>query len=46
MKTIHKEPYETPSILIFEVLQEGVICTSGGTEQFGNGNNYDELFFN
>jgi len=45
METIHKEHYDTPSTRVFEVRQEGVICASGGTEQFGNGNSYDDSFF-
>ena len=45
METKQKELYEAPSTMVFEVKQEGVICASGGTEQFGNGNNYDDSFF-
>lgn len=45
METKLKELYEAPSTKVFEVKQEGVICASGGTEQFGNGNNYDDSFF-
>ena len=29
METIHKEFYEAPSTMVFEVRQEGVICASG-----------------
>ena len=46
MEAKQKELYEAPSMMVFEVKQEGVICASGGTEQFGNGNNYDDLLFN
>ena len=37
--------YEAPSTMVFEVKQEGVICASGGTEQFGSGNSYDDSDF-
>lgn len=30
----NKESYQTPSVLIFEVKTEGVICGSGGTESY------------
>ena len=30
MNTDNKELYEVPSMLVFEVRQEGVICISGG----------------
>ena len=30
MNTDNKELYEAPSMLVFEVRQEGVICISGG----------------
>ena len=46
MEAKQKELYEAPSMMVFEVKQEGVICASGGTEQFGNGNNYDDSLFN
>lgn len=29
METKHKELYEAPSTMVFEVRQEGVICASG-----------------
>lgn len=33
METNHKELYEAPSMTVIEVMQEGVICTSGATRQ-------------
>lgn len=38
METIHKELYEAPSTMVFEVRQEGVICASGDPDGnwFGN----------
>lgn len=45
METKQKVLYEAPSTCVFEVRQEGVICASGGTEQFGSGNSYDDSFF-
>lgn len=40
METKHKEHYEAPSTMVFEVKQGGVICASG--EKTGWGGNYDE----
>ena len=37
MNTKHKELYEAPSTLIFEVKAEGVICTSGNVNASMNG---------
>ena len=45
METRFKELYDAPSAMIFEVEQEGVICASGDTEQFINGNSYDDSNF-
>lgn len=45
METKKKERYEAPSAMVFEVRQEGVVCASGGTEQFSNGNSYDDSMF-
>lgn len=45
METNHKELYEAPSMTVIEVMQEGVICASGDTEQFINGNSYDDSNF-
>lgn len=45
MEAKQKELYEAPSTMVIEVKHEGVICASGGTEQFLNGNNYDDSFF-
>ena len=30
METKHKELYEAPSTMVFEVRQEGIVCASGG----------------
>ena len=45
MENKFKELYDAPSAMILEVEQEGVICTSGDTEQFINGNSYDDSNF-
>ena len=42
METRFKDLYEAPSMTVIEVMQEGVICASGDTEQFINGNSYDD----
>ena len=45
METTFKDFYKAPSTIVFEVEQEGVICASGDTEQFINGNSYDDSNF-
>ena len=45
MENKFKELYDAPSAMILEVEQEGVICASGDTEQFINGNSYDDSNF-
>ena len=45
METKFKNLYEAPSTIVFKVEQEGVICASGDTEQFINGNSYDDSNF-
>ena len=45
MENKFKELYDAPSAMILEVEQEGVICASGDTEQFINGNCYDDSNF-
>jgi len=42
MEKKEKQFYEAPSVEFFEVKQEGVICASGGTEQFRNGGSYED----
>jgi hypothetical protein len=37
----NKETYQTPSVLIFEVKIEGVICGSGGTESYNRNTEED-----
>jgi hypothetical protein len=34
METKHKEFYDAPSVIIVEVKQEGVICASGGLQDY------------
>ena len=42
METIHKEHYDAPSTMVFEVRQEGVICQSEtGTEGNPTYNGFD-----
>jgi hypothetical protein len=36
-----KEPYAAPEVEVLEVKSEGIICGSGGTEQYTPGNNYN-----
>ena len=45
METKLKEHYEEPSTTAIGIKQEGVICASGGTEQFGSGDSYDDSDF-
>ncbi len=40
-----KQFYEAPSTTVFEVRWEGVLCASGGTEQFRGGNSYGDSDF-
>jgi hypothetical protein len=40
-----KEFYETPLATVFEIRQEGVICQSGGTEQYTPGGSYGDGLF-
>ena len=43
---MEKQIYEKPQAWVFELEAEGVFCVSNdGTEQFQNGNNYDDSFF-
>ena len=42
----HKEYYEAPAMQLIGVEQGYVVCTSGGTEPFTDGNNYGEGLFN
>ena len=42
----HKEHYDAPAMLLIGVEQGYVVCTSGGTEPFTDGNNYGEGLFN
>ena len=45
MKTKQKTNYETPQSRVFELRAEGVLCASGETEPFSNGNSYGDSFF-
>ena len=45
MKQMAKKTYETPDLLLIRMEQEGVTCTSGGTESFKDGNEYDDSLF-
>ena len=40
METKHKERYEAPSTMVFEVKREGVICASGEKTDWDG--NYDK----
>ncbi len=42
---MEKQIYEKPQVRVFDLEAEGVICQSGGTEQFQKGNSYDDSFF-
>ena len=43
METKNKELYDAPSMLVFEVKTEGVICTSGLNGQLGDPADYPEM---
>lgn len=45
MKAKRSQFYEAPSIRFFGVVEECVICTSGQTETFEEGNSYEDEFF-
>jgi hypothetical protein len=42
MKKIEKRFYEAPSSRVYEVAQQGVLCQSGNTEGYQNGEEYDD----
>lgn len=42
MKAKIKELYEAPWTQVLKVANEGVICTSGNTEDFSEGSSYGE----
>ena len=42
MKATFKELYEAPWTQVLKVANEGVTCTSGGTEDFGGGGSYGD----
>ncbi|MBQ6311376.1 MAG: hypothetical protein IJK74_07510 [Bacteroidales bacterium] len=42
MKKVEKQQYDAPWTQILTVANEGVICTSGETEDFGEGSSYGE----
>ena len=45
MERTEKCFYEVPVTEVFTVAQEGVICATGETEQFRNGNSYGNDVF-
>lgn len=42
---MEKKYYEAPDLLLIRMEQEGMTCTSGGTESFTDGNEYDNTLF-
>ena len=42
MKATFKELYEAPWTQVLKVANEGVICASGETEEFGEGSSYGD----
>ena len=34
MEVNNKQPYETPAVMVVEMRSEGIICASGGTEDY------------
>ena len=40
-----KLDYATPVTEVMELVEEGVVCASGSTEQFGSGYSYDDSDF-
>ena len=45
MKQMGKEFYEVPALFLIVMEQEGMTCTSGGTESFTDGNEYGNSLF-
>ena len=45
MKPMEKALYEAPDLLLIRMEQEGVTCTSGGTESFTDGDEYGNSLF-
>ena len=45
MKQTEKALYEAPDLLLIRMEQEGVTCTSGGTESFTDGDEYGNSLF-
>ena len=46
MKKIEKRFYEAPWTRVYTVAQQGVLCQSGNTEDFNDGDEYDDDDFN
>ena len=46
MKKTEKRLYEAPLTRVYSVTQQGVLCQSGDTEDFYNGDEYDDDDFN
>ena len=46
MKRTPKMDYEAPLIQVYEVSYESVICVSGDTEKYHNGESYNDDDFN
>lgn len=42
MKKIQKLFYEAPSVKVYEVVQQGVLCQSGNTEGYQDGEEYED----
>lgn len=42
MKKIERKHYETPSSRIYEAVQQGVLCQSGNTEGYQDGEEYGD----
>lgn len=45
MKKDRKTIYEAPQTWVFEMKTEGMLCASGETEKFQNGNSYGDSIF-
>ena len=43
METKHKELYKSPQVAVLELMEEGVICTSGLNGQLGDPADYPEM---
>lgn len=46
MKKVEKQLYSAPSATFYKIAQQGVLCQSGNTEGYSDGNSYGDDDFN